>query len=150
MRRPGTTDPSWNHHQWELVTYAWLRSMQQGTNPIVAGILFYLNELAASREDTVHLKSEVSASATDTTPVGTDVTAIGNCARRALCHYCHKGIGKLAPFVCPSTITRLPHSLGQFDGVVTAIENSIVIEMDGGNIRGTWDVRRTNRRWWSS
>ena len=60
MRRPATNDPNWQRHQWQVLTYAWLRSQQPQSRVIVAGIIFYLNELALSQEDMEILRQDVS------------------------------------------------------------------------------------------
>lgn len=60
MRRPpqpSQLDNSWNYHEWQILTYAGLRSQQPHSKPIVAGILFYLNELVPSGIDLRKLKN---------------------------------------------------------------------------------------------
>ena len=71
MKRPPLviTDPKaenkWVTHQQQILTYSWLRSQQIGEKPIVAGIIFYLNELVPSREDLILIKDEIKNDLTD-------------------------------------------------------------------------------------
>ena len=45
-RRPAIGDAMWEHHQWQIQTYAWLRSQLPHANRVGAGILVYVSELA--------------------------------------------------------------------------------------------------------
>ena len=67
-RRPAIDHDFWNQGDWQIQTYAWLRTRQPGSLPVVAGILIYINELAPSAEDLKKLKKEVSRSLTDVVP----------------------------------------------------------------------------------
>ncbi|MCP9274053.1 PD-(D/E)XK nuclease family protein [Mycolicibacterium arenosum] len=73
MRRPPMKDRTnapdyWNIYEWQLQTYAQLRSVQADARPVVAGILIYLNELRPSKGDIDTLKRELRAGTTDVRP----------------------------------------------------------------------------------
>ena len=71
MKRPPTvmTNPKaedkWETHKQQILTYSWLRSKQEDAKPIVAGIIFYLNELVPSKEDLVLIQDELENGLTD-------------------------------------------------------------------------------------
>ena len=67
-RRPAIDHPFWNQGDWQIQTYAWLRTKQPRALPIVAGLLIYINELAPTAEDMKELKSEIRRSSTDIVP----------------------------------------------------------------------------------
>lgn len=76
MKRPPVNSPSWQHHNWQVLTYAWLRSMQPESRPVLTGILFYLNELSLFKEDLKELKMEVEERSTDIMPPENDLMKI--------------------------------------------------------------------------
>lgn len=51
MKRPRVGSKNWIHHEWQLLIYAWLRSKQEESKPIITGIIFYPNKLVPSIED---------------------------------------------------------------------------------------------------
>ena len=44
---------AWIQHEWQILTYAWLRKNQSDSQKPVVGIIFYLNELVPSTDDLV-------------------------------------------------------------------------------------------------
>lgn len=52
-------------HKWQILTYAWLRRQQADAKPIVAGIIFYLNELVPSKEDLIVVQQDIHNNLTD-------------------------------------------------------------------------------------
>ena len=72
MKRPAIGSPSWNYHHWQVQTYGWLRSLQTDSQPVLIGILFYLNELSLFKEDLKELKRDVKEHNTDIMPDGGD------------------------------------------------------------------------------
>ena len=59
------SEDKWENHKQQILTYSWLRSKQEDSKPIVAGIIFYLNELVPSKEDLVLIKDELNNDLTD-------------------------------------------------------------------------------------
>ena len=76
MARPSTTDNSWKHHEWQILTYAWLRSKQPDAKKVIAGIIFYINELDPSGENLLDLKEQVKSNSTDVLPKGSDYESL--------------------------------------------------------------------------
>ena len=66
MKRPPikVSDPhsedKWENHKQQILTYSWLRSKQEDSKAISAGIILYLNELVPSKEDLVLIKEEIT------------------------------------------------------------------------------------------
>ena len=83
MRRPPTSinnsgSDEWKYHEWQVMTYAWLRSQQLDAKPLVAGIVFYFNELYPSRNDLKLLKKEIQYKKTDIIPHDSDLEKINS------------------------------------------------------------------------
>lgn len=85
MRRPSihdADDPSgglWQHQEWQILTYAWLRDQQPDARPVKSGILLYLNELVPGVEDMDRLHEEVlgsSSPGTDLPPTSRDLQVL--------------------------------------------------------------------------
>jgi CRISPR/Cas system-associated exonuclease Cas4 (RecB family) len=142
MRRPSLDDPSWEHHKWQILTYAWLRSQQANTRKVIAGILFYFNELVLTKTDIKELKKEVSSNKTDVLPKGNDKKVIDN-----------EYPDKLSiPFreersirIIPIDEENIQKALEKFDETVEEIENSVVAEMHGKPIFDSWKAQPLER-----
>ena len=70
-RRPkvGNLDTSyWQQHDWQVQTYAWLRTRQPKSLPVAAGVLLYVNELAPGREDLIEMKKAMGTGTADVAP----------------------------------------------------------------------------------
>jgi hypothetical protein len=76
MRRPALDDPSWDHQEWQIQMYAWLRRRQRPDRRVLAGVLLYLNELMPSETDLRHLARDVEQNQTDILPGRSDRTQI--------------------------------------------------------------------------
>ena len=139
MRRPSIIDSIWKRHEWQILTYAWLRSKQPKSRPIVAGIIFYINELVLSQEDLKELRNDVTKKITDVTPQEKDLQAIRSWKE-----------GTMPPIlsdqfridrsirVIPIDYNRIQDSLREFDKVVSEIESCVLSEMSTGNIISSW------------
>jgi CRISPR/Cas system-associated exonuclease Cas4 (RecB family) len=146
MRRPITNSHIWFHHEWQLLTYAWLRSQQPQSRPIAAGIIFYLNELALSGEDTEELRDDVAGSLTDVMPSGQDLNRIQNWRRGMTIPDLTRTFRERRSIrIIPGNDTALRNSLQRFDGVVSTIENSVLLEMRGNPIIRCWDTNPVQR-----
>ena len=146
MRRPPRNTPLWQHHEWQILTYAWLRSQQPESRPIIAGILFYFNELASSDEGMKELKADVENNSTDIMPQGLDLQNIINWRQRS------PTPPLSGPFredrsirIIPADSDHIQDALQQFDGVVSNIESCVLSEVDGSNITSSWQPNPNER-----
>jgi len=139
MRRPSIDSEVKLHHEWQLLTYAWLRSQQPKSKKIVAGIVFYLNELALSKQDIGELKEEVLNQTTDVMPQGLDLKAIQNWKQ-------HSSVPPLSVHfkeqrsikIIPVDQDYIRNALREFDNVVNGIESCVLSEINGNNITSSW------------
>lgn len=84
MRRPSIHDPEdpsgglWQHQEWQVLTYAWLRAQQPDAQRVKSGVLLYINELVPGVEDMDRLHEEVFGSGphTDLPPTGGDLQTL--------------------------------------------------------------------------
>ena len=139
MRRPPLDEKVRLHHEWQLLTYAWLRSQQSESKTIVAGIVFYLNELALSKTDVKELKEDVSNQNTDVMPQGLDIKSIlnwkqGSSVPPLSVHFKEERSIKIIPV----DQDHIRNALQKFDGVVNGIEDCVLSEMNGNNITSSW------------
>jgi len=146
MRRPPINDPTWQHHEWQILTYAWLRSQQPQSRPIVAGIVFYLNELALSQEDVRELQNDVANNRTDIMPQGMDLQAIQNWRRNTASPVLSRPFREQRSIrITPVNASYIQNSLQQFDRVVEDIESCVLSEMVGRNILHSWSPNPIER-----
>ena len=155
MKRPPEVmeDPKaenkWETHEQQILTYSWLRSKQENSKPIFAGIIFYLNELVPSKEDLVLIKEEIKNKTTD---VGyqkeyeEDINLIEKWAED------DKAPELSDKFKLDRSIRIIPidddkqdESLKKFDQVVLNIENSLIKEMNGCKIQDAWKAESDER-----
>lgn len=146
MRRPSLNSDLWHYHEWQILTYAWLRSRQPQSRPIVAGIIFYINELVPSNEDMEQLVIDVKNRQTDIMPSGKDLQAILRWNQK----------NNLPPLTQPFKESRsiriipiddssIQNSLKQFDNVVSDIERAVLSEIDGSSIVHSWPTNPQGR-----
>jgi len=142
MRRPPSNDPNnhtWQYHEWQLLTYAWLRSRQPQSRRVVAGLLFYFNELIPLADDIVSLKREITRNQTDVIPTGLDMQAVQNWRRRSQLPKLSTNFKEQRSIrVIPVDDRSIDRSLGSFNDVVLGIENSVLRETGGNPIRDCW------------
>jgi len=142
MRRPSVTSATWQHYEWQVLTYAWLRDQQPNSNPVVAGIILFINELEPSGEEMEELQQDVLNHATDIMPQGNDYQAIVNwkpgrpIPTVSTPFREQRSIRIIA--VSPNAIQQ---GLQEFDDVVSDIENSVLAEMAGQSIIKAWQKR---------
>ena len=67
-KRPTTDHGYWKQGEWQVNTYAWLRTKQSTSLPVVAGVLLYINELVPSDRELVELKKAIRDKKTDVVP----------------------------------------------------------------------------------
>lgn len=142
MRRPSQPsqlDNTWNYHEWQILTYAGLRSQQPHSKPIVAGILFYLNELVPSGVDIRKLKSEIANNETDVMPSGLDLQNINNWQPRTQVPVLSIPFKESRSIrIIPTLPSDVQNSFQNFDTVVDEIENSVLSETGGQHITSCW------------
>jgi hypothetical protein len=142
MRRPPSNDPgnrTWQHHEWQVLTYAWLRSRQPGARRIVAGLLFYFNELVPLRDDIASLKKEIGKNQTDVVPSGLDIPSIRNWRSGAQLPNLSTTFREQRSIrIIPVNDISILNSLDNFDHVVSNIEESVLREISGNPIRNCW------------
>ena len=153
MKRPPTVmanpkaEDKWETHKQQILTYSWLRSKQEDAKPIIAGIIFYLNELVPSKEDLVLIKDEIK---NDLTDVGSDfendLKLINNWQED------DKMPNLSEEFKISRSIRIInvdedetDEALLKFDSVVANIEGSLIKEMNGCKIQEAWKADSDER-----
>ena len=153
MKRPpvkmidSKAEDKWENHKQQILTYSWLRSKQEDAKPIVAGIIFYLNELVPSKEDLVLIKDEIN---NDLTDVGQeyqhDVDLINKWEEE------DKAPELSDDFKIDRSIRIINvdeeeqvNALSKFDRVVADIESSLIKEMKGCKIQDAWKADSDER-----
>ena len=154
MRRPASRASQgiekfrmpWFQHMWQILTYAWLRSQQSQARQVVAGIVFYLNELVPSKQDMEQLSDDVRDELTDIMPPGLDQKELINWRPST------PSPELSGPFRNKRSIRiiridedRINDSLRSFDKVVSDIEDSVANEMRGSEILNCWQVNPEER-----
>jgi CRISPR/Cas system-associated exonuclease Cas4 (RecB family) len=140
-KRPRTSEAYWQQGDWQLQTYAWLRSRQPDALPVAAGILIYINELTPGTKEMRSLKQGIADGTTDVTPeLGSSDEQLIRMWREG------NDTGQLsldfrlrrAIRVVPITNESIQSALTQFDSVVRCAETDIVQESYSGNILESW------------
>jgi CRISPR/Cas system-associated exonuclease Cas4 (RecB family) len=140
-------EDKWETHKQQILTYSWLRSKQEDAKPIIAGIIFYLNELVPSKEDLVLIKDELN---NDLTDVGAefedDFDLINNWEEE------DKAPDLSDEFKIARSIRIINvddeetnTALLKFDSVVANIEDSLIKEMKGCKIQDAWKADSDER-----
>ena len=121
-RRPASNSPFASQFQWQVQTYAWLRSQLPHARPVGAGILIYINELSPSQGDLKDLRDEIAHNTTDIVPVNgsQDYYALntwqpGNPAPQFTQEFLFSRAIKVIDVSQPLVL----HAVGQIDTVVT-------------------------------
>ena len=146
-KRPNSDARYWEQGDWQLHTYAWLRSRQPDSLPVAAGILIYINELTPGDSEMLNLKRGIADNTTDVLPMpnspdeqlvrmwrrgdSTNQLSIDFRLRRAI---------RVIPITQASTQT----ALSQFDNVVRDVEEDIHTEGGNGNILIAWTPNCTD------
>lgn len=140
-------EDKWETHKQQILTYSWLRSKQEDSKPIIAGIIFYLNELVPSKEDLVLIQDELNENLTD---VGydwpKDVALIQKWQEE------DKAPDLSDEFKIARSIRIInvdekekEKALMKFDSVVANIEDSLIKEMKGCKIQDAWKADSDER-----
>lgn len=140
-KRPNRSEPYWQQGDWQVQTYAWLRSRQPDALPVAAGILIYINELTPGDREMQSLKRGIAERDIDVLPEmgssdeqlvrlwrpgnSTDQLSLEFRLRRAI-------------RVIPITEASTQAALSAFDEVVRRAEEDIVEEAYIGDILRAW------------
>ena len=141
-RRPALNEPYWEHGEWQVQTYAWLRGRQPKAKPVAAGILIYINELDPGSGDMSKLRKELAAGQTDVGPEK------GSVDERVMALWA-RGLSpqdqlseafrlRRALRVIPVTETSIARATQAFDRVVQEIEICVADEARSGKIATAW------------
>ena len=155
MKRPAieVDDPKsenkWESHKQQILTYSWLRSQQEDSKSIYAGIIFYLNELVPSKEDLMLIKEEMENGLIDDETLEKyerDFDLITNWQEDDKAPELSNEF-KLNRSIRIINIdkTEIDNSLEKFDKVVYDIEESLIKEMKGNKIQEAWKAEADER-----
>lgn len=146
MKRPSTTDTTWEHHKQQILTYSWLRSKQDDAKPIVAGIIFYLNELVPSYEDLQALQIDLENEQTDVEIDFEDYEKIMNWDETKEYPQLSEELKERRSIrIITINDEEIESALERFDEVVDDIETSIIREKNGCNIKNAWKAEAEER-----
>src|ERR1043166_4832068 len=140
-RRPATNHAYWSQGDWQLQTYAWLRTRQPNALPVAAGVLLYINELAPVASDLTVLKREMQRGETDIVPAnGTQDAYMLNAWQQgsAIPSFSLEFRLRRAIRIVPINLASQANATGQFDNVVLQIEQCVANEAAAGNIMNHW------------
>ena len=138
-RRPLTNEQDWEHGDWQIQTYAWLRERQPDSLPVAAGILLYINELTPSGAEIRAVRRGIDNGLTDVVPTGNDSQIIRMWrSGQDLSQLSPTYLLERAIRVIPITPESIKIALGKFDGVVRMVEEDIANEASGRDILNAW------------
>ncbi len=142
-RRPSTRENFWINQQWQVQTYAWLREQSPTGNPIGAGVIVYVDELAPSATELTAFKTEIDAGIADVAPtVGSaDWYAIQRWRQGApLPEVTFAFRLQRAVRIIGVSRGEVDAAVTAIDGVVERIETSAVREFNTGDIVANWSA----------
>lgn len=138
---------TWNYHEWQILTYSWLRCKQTSLKPIISGIIFYLNELLPSNEDLLVIKGDIESGKTDVKISKEDKDLIMDWSGDEKDFPNLSDSFKLNRSIRIIEISKekVDKALKEFDNVVNDIEKSTVNESKGASIKNSWKADGDNR-----
>ena len=142
-KRPTTDHDYWKQGEWQVNTYAWLRTNQRDSLPVVAGVLLYINELVPSDRELVELKKAIRDEKPDVVPKqGSQDESLLNMWKQgskipdfSLDYRLARAI-RVIPINPKSSADAAEH----FDKVVMDIEGCVNKEVVVGNILNQWEA----------
>ena len=152
MRRPISADRYWQIYEWQLQTYAHLRSTHADSLPVVAGVLLYTNELLHTWEDLATLSKESASGGTDIPLISgsPEQTLVQSLDRRKAPTDPATGRRQLPPKlpldfrlrratrVAPIEPSTIQDALTSFDNTVAGIEKCRGMEAAHGSVLQSW------------
>jgi hypothetical protein len=145
--RPRTHAPDfWSIYEWQLQTYAQLRSLRPDAKPVRAGVLVFLNELHPSTTDIEELRHEVRNGRTDVVPAErtNDERFLLNAKRGTVPDLSFKFRLRRALRIVPITEESQELSARQFDNEVLKIEIARAQERASAQIRTVWPTNASD------
>ena len=142
----------WIQHEWQILTYAWLRRNQENSDKPIVGIIFYLNELVPSNDDLKAIKEDLLNNQTDVS-----INQISEDDWLRLRNWnedseiaIHRDLSdkfKMDRSIRIINVEEdlIDNSLYQFDNVVNDIESSLIKEMNGCKIKDAWKAEAEDR-----
>jgi PD-(D/E)XK nuclease superfamily len=145
MTAPPNTKPYWEHEQWQVQTYAWLRAQQPKTNPVRVGILIYVNELSPSQTDLSELKQEIAQGLTDIKPNSgsADYYALNTWQSgqgQSLPTFTHDFLLQRAVRIVSVDNAAIDQAVNQIDNAIAQIEGCALQENSTGDIPNNWNA----------
>lgn len=138
----GTRDDYWQQHDWQVQTYAWLRTRKVGALPVVAGVVLYVNELLPNGGDLAALKRQIAKGTTDVVPAkgsaDTDVMSVWKGTVQAGEVLSEQFRVARAIRVIPVTPASMLAACNEFDKIVLEIERKISAEISSGTVANVW------------
>ena len=147
MKRPSIDSSNWKRHKWQILTYAWLRSLQAESKPVAAGIIFYLNELVPSTEDLIAIKNDIILDNSDIDLESKDKKALSEWDENEDDYLQLSDLSKKnrSIRIIPIKEKSISKALNEFDKVVSNIEKSIISEINGELIQNAWQANADKR-----
>ncbi|MBR3140068.1 MAG: PD-(D/E)XK nuclease family protein [Methanobrevibacter sp.] len=154
MKRPAKYSKQhnnpWENHKEQILTYSWLRTQQEDSKPIFAGIIFYLNELVPSKEDLLLIQEEIANDLTDDfidyNEFSDDVDLIMEWQEDDKAPELSEEFKKARSIrIINIDDDEINKSLTNFDNVVFNIESSLIKEMKGCKIQDAWSANADER-----
>lgn len=124
--------------KWQLETYAWLRSRQEGARPVRAGVLLFLNEMHPGREVCERLAERAA--------LGTNVDGATPDDLHRLRNYKGGPVPQLSSafrlhrslYLHPMTAEEVSAGASRFDATVALIEGAVRREGTGIPLTKSW------------
>lgn len=140
MKRPALSSDKWEHHEWQVQTYSWLRDRQKKSKPVLAGILYYINELYPSETGLQELQMDIENKDTDVAPSGDDYQKLMNWKPgEEIPEFSEEFRLRRSIRIIITQEDSIRSSLKNFDNTVEEIENCIRLEKDGKMLQDIWE-----------
>lgn len=125
---------------WQVQTYAWLRQRQPLANPVAAGILIYINELAPGGDDLRRMRTAIAAGRTDVAPERGDPDdyALQTWVPGTDALLSQEFRFRRALRIIRVDEASIAHATTQFDNIVAKIEGRVLEEFERGSIDAAW------------
>lgn len=137
---PDGQKPYWEHQNWQVQTYAWLRQQQIDSVPVKAAILININELFPSSSEIRELLREIDSNQTDVVPQpGTqDYYELYRWTSGTQAQFTEEFLLKRAIRVVKTDDAEIASSMEEINRVITSIELCALNENATGNIPNNW------------